>query len=249
MSGNDIVFNMSNEFSGMKANLANLEKHLIPKAQVRAVNRTADIIQQDTVKVLLPKYIDRPTRWTLNAVMTRYAKQSNLSAQVLFKDTNYVNGKSSSNAAADYLNPLIEGGDRKLKNFEFRLRRGGRIRPTQFALPGADARLDRFGNISKSVSAHILRDVQSYIKEDGYDQNTRRKAVKYFMLPASPHKPIGIYYRQGKQLKQVIVFTDDAPNYEQRIPFYKNSNQLASKHISEVFRESVNYYKSKSVSY
>jgi len=47
----------------------------------------------------------------------------------------------------------------------------------------------------------------------------------------------------------VIVFTDDAPNYEQRIPFYKNSNQLASKHISEVFRESVNYYKSKSVSY
>lgn len=245
MAGGDIVFSLSNDLSGMRSVIAKLEKSLIPKAQVRALNRTADIIKQDTVKVLLPKHIDRPTRWTLNAVMARYARQSDLNAKVLFKDTNYVNNKSSSNAAADYLNPLIEGGDRKLKNFEFRLRRGGRIRPTQYAVPGADARLDRFGNISKSVSAHILRDVQSFIKEDGFHQNTKRKAVKYFMLPAYPHKPIGIYYRQGKQLKQVIVFTDDAPKYEQRIPFYKNSNTLASKHIGKEFRESVDYYQNK----
>ncbi|SBS29072.1 hypothetical protein MSP8886_01427 [Marinomonas spartinae] len=235
----DFRFSIKNDFDGIDRILNSLEKDLIPKATVRALNRTADKVQEHLVKIVLPKYIDRPTRWTLNAVMTRYARQKRMEAVILLKDRSYVS--KGGGDAASYLNPMIEGGDRNAKNFERRLRRSGLIRKGQYAVPGADIRLDRFGNIPKSTSAHILRDVQAFT-ESGHSQNTMRKARKFFMLPKAPHKPIGIYYRQGKKLKQAIVFTDDAPNYERRLPFYKEADKKARDVISEEFSEAAKYY-------
>lgn len=239
---NDFGFSIKDNSIDVDRVFASLQKQVIPKATARALNRTADEVKEHLVKKVLPKYLDRPTRWTLNAVMTRYASQKRLEATVLLKDRSYV--IKSGGDAASYLNPMIEGGDRDAKSLEKRLRRSGLIRNSQFALPGGDMKLDRFGNITKAMSAHILRDVQAFT-ESGSSQNTSRKARKYFILPKAPHKPIGIYYRQGKKLKQAIVFTDDAPNYERRLPFYTEAHKSAAQHISKEFSEAAKYYAAK----
>lgn len=239
----DFGFSIKDDFAGIERVLNGLKSEVIPKAKARALNRTADKVKDHLVKVVLPKYIDRPTRWTLNAVMAQYASQKKMQSVILLKDWRYVS-KGGGNAAS-YLNPMIEGGDREAKTFEKRLRRAGLIRNGQFAVPGADIRLDRYGNITKATSAAILRDVQAFT-EAGHSQNTKSKSRKYFMLPRAPHKPIGIYYRQGKKLKQAIVFTDDAPNYERRLPFYKEADNVVRRVISEEFSESAKYYAGKS---
>lgn len=238
----DFGFSIKDDVGSVDRVLNQLKQEIIPKATARALNRTADRVKEHLVKVVLPKYIDRPTRWTLNAVITRYASQKNLEAVILLKDRSYVT--KGGGDAASYLNPMIEGGDRNAKSFEKRLRRAGLIRSTQFAVPGGDVRLDRFGNITKAMSAQMLRDVQAFT-ESGHSQNTSSKTRKYFILPKAPHKPIGIYYRQGSKLKQAIVFTDDAPNYERRLPFYKEAGKVVHEVISEELLEATNYYAKK----
>ncbi|RDL44678.1 hypothetical protein DN730_09845 [Marinomonas piezotolerans] len=237
---NEIGFNISNDFKRMEKILHGLQTDVIQKAKIRALNRTAERVKEHTVRQVLPKYIDRPTRWTLNSVMVRNAsRKGGMEARVLFKDWRYV--AKSASAAADYLDPMIEGGDRRPKNFERRLKRSGLIRKDQFALPGGDIRLDRFGNIPARVSDHILRDLKAY-NDGGYDRNTKRQALKYFLLPRYPHKPIGVYWRQGGKLKQAIVFAEDAPNYEARLPFYLEAQKMTVRVISEEFREAAQYY-------
>jgi len=232
----DFRFSIKDDAKHVERVLNQLHKDVIPKATVRALNRTADKVKEHLVKVVLPKYIDRPTRWTLNSVYNRYSNQKNLEAAVFLKGAN--------GGVLNHLDPMISGGDRKPKAFEKRLRRAGLIRGNQFAVPGGDVKLDRFGNITKAMSAHILRDVQAFT-EAGSHQNTSRKARKYFILPKSPHKPIGIYYKQGKKLKQVIAFTESVPSYERRLPFYKEADKMARQVISEEFSEAAKYYASK----
>lgn len=235
----DFGFSVKDDFKNIERVLGNLHSSVIPKAKVRALNRTAEKVQDHIVKKVLPKYIDRPTRWTLNAVMTRNATQTSMEAVVLLKDRSYV--IKGGGDAASYLNPMIEGVARKAKNFERRLQRAGLIRKNQYAVPGGDMKLDRFGNIPKVTAAQILRDVQAF-KEAGHSQNTTRKMRRYFMLPRFPHKPIGVYYRQGKKLKQAIAFVDDVPSYGSKLPFYEQADKVARKHISEEFSEAANYY-------
>ena len=236
---NDIGFNISNDFRGIERVLQGLQSDVIEKAKVRAINRTAERVQVHIVKQVLPKYIDRPTRWTLNAVMVRNATRRALEARVLLKDRRH--SAKAASAAADYLNPMIEGGDRNEKNFERRLKRIGLIRRDQYAVPGGDVRLNKFGNIPASVSDHILRDLKAYA-EAGYHRNTKNQAIKYFLLPRRPHKPIGVYWRQGGKLKQAIAFVEDVPNYEASLPFYSEAQKLTGRVISEEFREAAQYY-------
>ncbi len=233
---NDFGFFLKDSAVDVDRMFSVLQKQVIPKATVRALNRTADEVKLHLAKKVLPKYIDRPTRWTLNSVYTRYANQKRLEAAVFLKGSN--------GGVLSYLDPLIEGGSRLPKSFEKRLRRSGLIRGSQFAVPGADMRLDKFGNITKATSAHILRDVQAFT-ESGSSQNTSRKARKYFILPKAPHKPVGVYYRQGKKLKQAIAFTDEVPNYDRRLPFYEEAQKSANKHVSKEFSEAAKYYEAK----
>lgn len=237
---NDVGFNITSDLKGIESVLRGLQSDVIEKAKVRALNKTAERVKVHVVKQVLPKYIDRPTRWTLNAVMVRNATRNALEARVLLKDRRY--SAKASGAAADYLNPMIEGGDRNEKNFERRLKRIGLIRRDQYAVPGGDVRLNRFGNIPASISDHIMRDLKAYA-EAGYDRNTKNQAIKYFVLPRRPHKPIGVYWRQGGKLRQAIAFVEDAPNYEGgSLPFYAEAQKFTRGVISEEFSEAARYY-------
>ena len=232
-------FNLSNDFKSMERVLNSLQKDVIEKAKVRALNRTVDKIREHTVKYVLPKYIDRPTRWTLNSVMTRYASRKGvMEARVLFKDDRHV--RRSGSAAAKYLSAMIEGQQRLPKGFEYRLRSLGVISKSQYAVPGANARLNRSGNIPAIHIREMLKDIEVSSK-------SRTESVKYFVLPKPPNKPIGIYSRSGKRLRQIVVFSDGAPQYEERLPFYKEANKMAKKLISEELREAARYYSMKSL--
>jgi hypothetical protein len=128
---------------------------------------------------------------TAKNVFVRKATASNGGAVVLF-DQIYGKGLD------EYMLPNIEGGKRTMKPSEQRLGR--------FYVPGAGAKLDRYGNMKGGQITQILSRLGRFGDVAGYDMNqtarsrARRsgasKATEYFILtqPRGGLKP-GIYQR------------------------------------------------------
>ena len=69
---------------------------------------------QASLKAATPRYIDKPTRWTLNGTYVRFARPNNLEAEVGFKQDPQGRG----NAAGRYLLPIVKGTKPKLKGVD-----------------------------------------------------------------------------------------------------------------------------------
>ena len=80
-----------------------------------AMTRSAKAAQLE-LKAQTPRYINNPTRWTLNSTFVKPATEQKLITTVGFKDYS-----SSGTPAAKYLNPQVVGGRRGPKGFENRL--------------------------------------------------------------------------------------------------------------------------------
>ena len=104
-------------------------------ATQQGINKTAYDVQGG-IKQSMPTVFDRPTPFTVNSLKVFPANQTSLTAEINFK------GKSSSH----YLRPEVFGGERPQKMFEKRL--------GSYLIPGKDAPLDSYGNVS---GAQIMR--------------------------------------------------------------------------------------------
>lgn len=76
----------------------------------RALTGAAQAAQAE-LKQTTPRYIDRPTRWTVNGTYVRFAKAQDLTAEVGFRQDTQGRG----NAAGRYLQPIVKGTTPKLK--------------------------------------------------------------------------------------------------------------------------------------
>lgn len=109
-----------NEMEVIKA-FQDLAQKQMPFAASLALNETAQDAKNAVTKQI-EKKLDRPTRFTLNAVGVRRASKRNLKATVFIKDIQ-----------AEYLQYAIEGGTRKPKDKALVVPR--------------DIRLNKYGNI------------------------------------------------------------------------------------------------------
>ena len=76
----------------------------------RALTGAAQAAQQQ-LKQATPRYIDNPTRWTVNGTYVRFAKAQDLTTEVGFRQDTQGRG----NAAGRYLQPIVKGTTPKLK--------------------------------------------------------------------------------------------------------------------------------------
>jgi hypothetical protein len=88
-----------------------------------AMTRSAKSAEAE-VKKQTPRYINNPTRWTLNSTFVKPATESRLTTIVGFKDYS-----SSGTAAAKYLQLQAKGGTARPKGYEKLLQRKGLLRP------------------------------------------------------------------------------------------------------------------------
>jgi hypothetical protein len=141
-------------------------------ALATALTRTA----VETKAVLtdrLARDLDRPTPYTLRSLYTKPARADALQAEVYFKD----DLAGSGTPATKYLLPQVEGGARHVKRFERALQAAGAMPAGWHAVPGAAARLDAYGNVSKGQITQILSQVGTELTA-GYNRTLTRGKEK-----------------------------------------------------------------------
>lgn len=227
----------------------------VPFALARALTRTAQDVREAQRKTLAGVF-DRPTPYTLNSLYVRPATKQRLEALVWVKDR--------AGSSSHPIMPQIDGGDRGLKRFEFRLVRAGFMRANERAVPGAGAVLDRYGNMSRGQIIKILSQLKTaaVVGDTSDASDSRRSRAKrakeaYFVSRGqgtwfgggawkngekSQHLPRGVWLRRsfgplGTAIKPVLIFVDQV-TYRQRFKFFEIAETVIDRRFASNFNES-----------
>lgn len=213
----------------------------------KALTATVKDVQKD-LQDEMKKVFNNPTPFTLNSLYIIPATKQKFKATVKIKD----DGDKGGNAAADYLSPQIEGGKRKEKRSESRLRTIPGLGFSGFFIPGQGVKLNKYGNIPGPKMVQILSSLKAF-KDLGYDANKTKSSIiknpnqnKYFVITPynKSHLKPGVYYRYGKggtRIKPILVFTKNAPRYIKRFKFETIALKSFNKNFSKNIYESVKY--------
>ncbi len=127
-------------------------RYAIAKALTESARAAQTTLRQET-----PRYIDRPTRWTLNGTYVRFARASDLTAEVGFK----ADAQGRGNPAARYLLPVVKGTKPQLKGADLSATKAAGIPSGAVLVPARGAGLlNASGNVPLSRYATILSGVR-----------------------------------------------------------------------------------------
>lgn len=160
-----IKLSVKHDIPGLAAALKQQNRKVEVAAQ-RALLKTARLVKEAEVAEM-GKVFDRPTRWTLNSFNVELDKAA-WSARVAVKDGYW-------HRADNYLNTQITGGARKDKAFELALRRRGLLPAGWYAVPGAKAAIDSYGNMSPGQIKQLLSWFDAAEPYAGSTQNMGQK--------------------------------------------------------------------------
>ena len=172
---------------------------VIAKAMTESAKKS-----QVALKAQTPRYVNKPTRFTMNSTFVRYASPKKLEAWVGFKEF-----APKGTPAAKYLQPMVGGGARRPKSSELQLQRSGLLRPGQFITPAdvTPIKLDQYGNISGATYIQVLSRLKA-LGEQGYGANVAKskrsqskRSQRDFFLGTPGRLPVGIYARLGPKPK------------------------------------------------
>lgn len=197
-----------------------------------ALNKTAAQARSE-VQTSMQKVFDRPTPFVIDSLRIKYATKSKLEAELAFKDIN------SAVSAKTMIAPHVDGGTRSYKAMEARLRGIGLLPSGWNVVPGAGAKLDSYGNMSRGQISQLLNVLGSYT-ESGFNKaniNTRKRLAAgsakkntygfvYWVNPAvgkrAGHLLPGVYQRVktgfGTSLKPILIFVNGV-SYRKRLDF------------------------------
>jgi hypothetical protein len=175
----------------------------LPWAIAKAMTESAKK-SQAALKAQTPRYIDRPTSFTMNSTFVRYASPRKLEAWVGFKDY-----ASKGTAAAKYLSPMITGGPRRQKSAERQLTASGVLPANSYIVPTGitPLKLNQYGNLSGSAYTQMLSRLKAF-GQQGYTANASsskrsqsKRSQRDYFVGRPGGLPLGIYARLGKRPK------------------------------------------------
>lgn len=203
--------------------LTNLETHLLPEASAQALNFTAmDVLEH--VQNNMKTRFDRPTRFTLNALMVWRARPSRLVAEVK---------ERPSVGRRHYLKVQEQGGVRPMKGIEralsARLAYDGILAAVA---PASGARLDGSGNWSSGERNQVLSQLGAQSdsaanQTDASAKRARGRRATYF-VPRNGGLYPAVFKRSGPKAKPVPVLNllETAPRYTPRLGFYDGAEEI-----------------------
>lgn len=230
------------DISGALRVLGNLGKQARFATAV-AANRTASSMVRNAIPKEMRDSFDRPTVYAQRAFMVQpLATRENPVASVRSKDAS---GKGA--RPASFLRPHIDAGRRSLKRSERALEARGLLPAGEFTVPGAKAKLDSHGNMSRGQVVQILSALRAFA-ENGYLANrTARSSARamkrggdiFVGRPAGGRGRLGVYRRvqKGKRstLEPLLVFVR-APRYEMgRFDLQTTADMHVARHFDAEF--------------
>jgi hypothetical protein len=141
----------------------------VETAMLDALDLTALGVRAAEVREIVDSF-HKPTLYTRNAVFVERTQGGVPLAKVGLK-----NDYGGSRGADRWLGVGIEGGRRDLKSFEKSIRALGVMDGTQFILPGREARLDEYGNISRGQIMQILSQLRAFTGAETVSRNLVRR--------------------------------------------------------------------------
>lgn len=221
-----------------------LEKELgndLPFITAKSLTQTVGKIQELT-KRQIERRFDRPTRYTIRSTFVSPATKRKLEANVYFKDKS-----PRGQAAGKYLKPTILGTSRRHKGFERRLIAKGIMDKNEYAVPGDDVKLNKFGNLSNGVIQRILSNLSA---QSDKDQNTtedskarKRKRKRMFVPARGSVLPRGVYQDADKRDDDptlILLFVTNRPDYQKILPFRRIASRTARVFFPPIFRRNAN---------
>lgn len=227
---------------GLLVDLSDLEERQIPFAAALALTSTAQSVEERLVSEMRVVF-DRPTPWTLNSLRVFPATKEKLVARVWMKDE-----ADKSSPATKWLTPEIYGGARPDKRAEVMLKQRGLLPDGKYVVPGAGAKLDRYGNIPRGLLTKVMSGVGGFTQQ-GFDANAtnskrsraKGNAKRYFVMYDSDRKPIGIAERTGKgraSVAMLLAFVS-RPSYRKAFDFFAIAEREAEHQLPIQWRLAV----------
>ena len=204
----------------------------IPFATAQTLTALAKLVRKGEYEVM-EKRFDRPTQATLNSIFIKGANKTKLQALVGIKDT------GAGVAASKYLRSAVYGTYRKPKRFEKALMAKGLLKPGQYAMPNK-AYLDANGNIKGGFARRVLKAVDP--NKPKPPEGKRARASKWFAGEVDGEAGIWERKRFGKDygVRPVFIFTDSAPRYSVRLPFFKIAENIVKANFDKEFAYAFN---------
>lgn len=225
-------------------------------AAATALTRTA-VDMHKAERAELARTIDRPTPYTLSAMRYVGASADRLEAWVGFdvqrvtdirgQTLSYTRGETP---ASRYMLPQVEGGARVAKRFERLLQVAGHLPAGWFAVPGAGARLDAYGNVSRGQVIQVLSQLR-ITGTAGYTRNMsddarkqiaaqRKAGGRFFVVRPGARIAPGVYQREftGRNITPIFIFVNRA-TYRSRFDFYGVARRVASERLPVHLRQAI----------
>lgn len=196
----------------------------IPFAMALGLTRTAKAVEAD-LRQTMERVFDNPKPFTVKSTYTQPARKQQLRSVVGLKDT-----IRQGTPAAEYLQPQITGGKRKRKRFEHSGAFKKRLKRGQYLVPGRDARLNKYGNLTKAVIQKVTDDLKT---QDLASSLGRLGANRYFWLGDK-----GVFYRQGNKLRSLLVAVDSA-TYRAKFDFTKATSESVKRNYGPEMQRAI----------
>lgn len=208
----------------------------------KAITKTAKDVERELKREMAAK-TDRPTPFFLKSTFVQPATKQRLMARVGLKDQIF--GKNGI-AAADRFGHHFQGGGRAPKALERYLRRVGLLGNDEFIVPGAGARLDAFGNMSRGQVQQAMSQLRLGLDPYSWSSDSRRskrnvkKAGRIFWAHGNTrdgHLKRGAYIDMGPPvgLRPLLVIVR-SPSYQRRFDLPR----MAANTIAKTWKNNLN---------
>jgi len=214
----------------------------VPFAAKNALNQVATLGKAAVVKDMSVRF-DRPTPFTLRSLYIKYATTASLKAMVYVKDRELAKSKP----LAESIGHEFSGGTRIRKRLEYWLTSAGYISSNEFVVPGAGAKLDAYGNMTRGQIQQILSQLRAGPDAAAFSSDSKRskskvaRAGEYFWSYGSTrghngNLTRGVWHRKsgGRYLKPVLLVIG-RPSYRRRIDMDRIVGDVADRQFDLLF--------------
>ncbi len=235
------------EFSGRRLSAA------IATALTRTAVQVRTAAQRE-----LQRSIDRPTPYTVRQLRYVAATADRPVAAVGFNIApiqdergnvvRYQDLGPGETPAGKYLSVQIEGGMRRMKRLEEALVAAGAMPAGYRVLPGAGARLDAYGNVSRGQVIQVLSQLRLQLVAGSNRNMSERSAIaaqrraggRFFVIPPGSKTQAGVYQREfvGRNITPVFIFVKRA-QYQRRFDFYGATNREGDRVLPDQMRRAI----------
>lgn len=188
---------------------------------------------RDRVVAEMRQKFDRPTPFILRSLRLTSASGGRIGRKATDREvhlgfvTAFEKFGLGTDPVVDTLEPQIEGGRRRPKPHELRLRRAGVLGNNEYLVPSRTTRLNRYGNVSQGEIVRMLSDLRTF-NEAGFSGNSRYRRGRGHYVVLSIGGRRGIFRTSGgfgdaavRNAKLIFVIVQGAPTYRKRLPFYE----------------------------